>query len=107
MAAHAAKANASFFAAQPLFLKQCSRPTYLSFVREHFPHLTTDYEKRFKDRDFADKAYREELQLAVKRSCQKHGLAPRSSDALLTRDVGVRKIPPASSRGVAQTVLFA
>ncbi|GAC1366582.1 MAG: hypothetical protein NVSMB3_15260 [Acidobacteriaceae bacterium] len=40
MASRAAEARASFFAAEPLFLKSCSRPTFLSFVREHFPHLS-------------------------------------------------------------------
>ena len=43
MARQAAAGRASFFAAQPLFLKSCSRPTYLSFVREHFPHLLDLY----------------------------------------------------------------
>ena len=43
MAARAAEARASFFAAEPLFLKSCSRATYFSFVREHFPHLVPDY----------------------------------------------------------------
>ncbi len=47
MAGLAAAARASFFAAEPLFLKSCSRPTFLSFVREHFPQLEADYAVRF------------------------------------------------------------
>ncbi|ODU55727.1 MAG: radical SAM protein, partial [Granulicella sp. SCN 62-9] len=43
MARRAAAVGANFLAANPLFLKPCSRPTYLSFVREHFPALEEDY----------------------------------------------------------------
>lgn len=111
MAARASEARASFFAAQPLFLKSCSRPTFLSFVREHFPHLAADYETRFADRAFADAPYRRVLEHMVGRACRKYGLAPRSSDALLTRDAGSTRKPPASARplvsGNSQAELFA
>ena len=43
----AANAGASFLGGHPLFLKSCSRPTWLSFVREHFPDLAGDYDRRF------------------------------------------------------------
>ena len=107
MAALAAEARASFFAAQPLFLKSCSRPNFLSFVREHFPHLADAYAARFSDRDFADGPYRRALELMVSRACRKHGLAARSSDALLTRDVGSPRKPAAGVSHKLQTVLFA
>nr|WP_089410284.1 radical SAM protein [Granulicella rosea] len=96
MAQRAAAVGASFFAAQPLFLKPCSRPTYLSFVREHFPQLLKDHEERFAERDFADKPYRERLATLVAQACSRHGLRPRSSDALLTKDVGQDRRPPAT-----------
>jgi DNA repair photolyase len=105
MAKLAAEANASFFAAEPLFLKSCSRPTFLSFVREHFPALVADYESRFATRDFADQSYRRTLAERVRAACRKHGVSPRSTDALLTRDVGKRRPTPAG--GVAQARLFA
>ena len=38
--------------------------------------------------DFADAPYRQRLALMVKLACRKYGLRERSSDALLTRDVG-------------------
>ncbi|MGI4831644.1 MAG: SPL family radical SAM protein [Janthinobacterium lividum] len=88
VAKRAAAANASFLAAQPLFLKSCSRPTWLSFVREHFPHLTGDYDRRFAMADFADGTYRRQMAAMLRRVCKRHGLAERSTDALLTRDVG-------------------
>jgi DNA repair photolyase len=89
MARQAAAARASFFSAQPLFLKPCSRPTYLSFVREHFPALEADYAKRFGDRDFATPKYSRELARMVEAACRRYGLGRRSSDALLSRELPV------------------
>ncbi|HEY2038335.1 MAG TPA: radical SAM protein, partial [Edaphobacter sp.] len=77
MARHAAEANASFFAANPLFLKPCSRPTYLSFVREHFPHLVADYHRRFDHADFASKDYAQHLSRIVSEARERHGLYRR------------------------------
>ena len=84
----AAEAGSSFFAGYPLFLKSCSRPTWQSFVREHFPHLIGDYDRRFAGADFADGAYRRQMAATLRRLCQRYGLAERSTDALLTRDAG-------------------
>lgn len=106
MASLAAAARASFFAAEPLFLKSCSRPTFLSFVREHFPHLVRDYETRFATDDFATPAYRRQLAALVETACRNHGLQRRSTDALLTRDVGLPK-PPIGAGAKVQAVLFA
>lgn len=92
MACRAAEAGASFFAAQPLFLKPCSRPTYLSFVREHFPALEAEYTARFAAADFAARPYRQRMERIVATACRKYRIAERSTDAVLTRDVGpVRK----------------
>lgn len=88
MARLSAEAGASFFAAMPLFLKSCSRPTYFQFVRDHFPHLQVTYLERFRDMDFADRPYRERLNALVKASCRRHGLRERLTDTLLTRDAG-------------------
>lgn len=90
VARRAATAGASFFAAQPLFLKACSRPTYLSFVREHFPALEAEYATQFGQADFVSRAYRERMGEMVEKVCRRYGLGRRSTDALLTRvpDVG-------------------
>jgi DNA repair photolyase len=90
MARAAAESRASFFAANPLFLKPCSRPTYLSFVRQHFPQLVKEYDARFGTADFATPAYAKQLADRVERACRRYGLRLRSSDALLTRDTGFR-----------------
>jgi DNA repair photolyase len=105
MARLAAEAGASFFAAQPLFLKSCSRPTYLQFVEQHFPALVPDYARRFAHDDFAAGPYRRELARLVEAACRRYGLRERSSDALLTRDPGRRT--PRPVRFELQQNLFA
>ena len=107
MAARAAEARASFFAAEPLFLKSCSRPTFLSFVREHFPALVETYAARFAVDDFAGAGYRQELAGMVERACRAHGLQQRSTDALLTRDVGLERRSPVGEGVGGQARLFA
>jgi DNA repair photolyase len=109
----AAAAGASFLGAHPLFLKSCSRPTWLSFVREHFPHLAGDYERRYAAADFVDGTYRNRMATILRQLCRKHGLGERSSDALLTREMdatpaAVRKSPTAVPRPAdPQAMLFA
>jgi DNA repair photolyase len=109
LARRASAVGASFFAAHPLFLKPCSRPTYLSFVREHFPSLEADYDRRFAHADFASKAYSARLAEMVDAACRRHGLRQRwSGDALLTKnDDGGRRTPQRSVGVVPQQRLFA
>jgi DNA repair photolyase len=107
MAQRAAAVGASFFAAHPLFLKPCSRPTYLSFVHEHFPSLEADYAKRFAHADFASPDYRRRLATMVDEACRRHGLGKRSSDALLTRNESGGKRPPDRAGAPVQRRLFA
>ncbi|WP_263415471.1 SPL family radical SAM protein [Terriglobus albidus] len=97
--------GACFFAANPLFLKPCSRPTYLSFVHEHFPDLEPEYARRFQDRDFADKAYATRLSAMVSAICRKHGLNKRAMDSLLSQETA-QKIPSAAVREPVQRQLF-
>jgi DNA repair photolyase len=98
VASRAAAANASFLKAHPLFLKSCSRPTYLSFVREHFPHLADDYARQFATRDFVDAEYSDKMRTRVREICSKYGLTQRSSDVLVAID------PEAFGRKQAQGV---
>jgi DNA repair photolyase len=88
MAALAKAADASFFSAQPLFLKPCSRATYLEFVEEHFPALQEEYERRFAEAEFASAAYTRRMREMVRVVTERHGLSARLSDSLLTRDGG-------------------
>ena len=107
MAGLASASRASFFVAEPLFLKSCSRPTFLGFVREHFPHLLADYETRFASDDFATPAYRRELARRLAEACRRHGLGRRSTDAILTRDFGAQRHQPAGVATRRQAALFA
>ncbi|HEX3661554.1 MAG TPA: radical SAM protein [Acidobacteriaceae bacterium] len=77
MARRAKKAGACFFAAQPLFLKPCSKGVFLRFVREHFPALEPMYAARYGDRAFVSKAYRERVAALVKAVVKRHGLEAR------------------------------
>ena len=102
-------ADASFLAGEPLFLKPCSRPTYLRFLAEHFPHLEEDCRRRFEHADFVDRSYREKMAALVARVCARHRIPPRSTDALLTRDVGAhaRRTPASSPPAPLTGRLFA
>jgi DNA repair photolyase len=57
----AAQAGASFIAAGALFLKPCSRPTFMAFVREHFPAQLDAYEKRYGTNAFVSPEYRRRI----------------------------------------------
>ena len=107
----AAAAGASFLGAHPLFLKSCSRPTWLSFVREHYPALVPDYTRRYATADFTDATYRATMATTIRQLCRKHNLGERSSDALLTRHVysasSAERKSPASVTAPAQASLFA
>ena len=108
LARRASAAGASFFAAHPLFLKPCSRPTYLSFVREHFPSLQADYAKRFAHADFASRSYSAKLAQMVGLACRRYGLQQRwSDDALLTTSQHGRRTPPQRAVVPNQERLFA
>jgi DNA repair photolyase len=108
LARRASAVGASFFSAHPLFLKPCSRPTYLSFVREHFPSLQADYAKRFAHADFASRSYSAKLAEMVGIACRRYGLRQRwSDDALLTTSQHGRRTPPQRAVIPSQKRLFA
>jgi DNA repair photolyase len=96
MAELSRQARACFLHANPLFLKPCSKETYLAFIREHFPALEPMYRTRYEDSAFVPKAYAERCRDLLRAACKKHGIGQRSpnslnDDQLLTRSIG---IPP-------------
>ncbi len=107
VARRAAAAGASFFAAEPLFLKACSRPTTLSFVREHFPALEAEYVTQFGRADFVSKEYRERMAVFVAKVCRRYGLGQRSTDALLTRVPDGERRPVEGVRGMPEQMRLA
>lgn len=72
--AQAAKAaDALFLHASALFLKPCSKPVFVAFIAENFPHLLRHYQERFADRAFVTTAYRKRLQEMLRVVRRKYG----------------------------------
>lgn len=71
------QAGASFLSAQPLFLKPCSKGTFLAFVHQHFPALEADYAKRYETEAFVSKAYQSRIGDIVAAVTRKYGLSRR------------------------------
>jgi DNA repair photolyase len=92
MARKAKAADASFFAAAPLFLKPCSKRTFLTFIHEHFPELDLSYAKRYAEDAFVSRAYQKRMRDLVEAVTRKYRLGRRFTDALLTRDAGLEAI---------------
>jgi DNA repair photolyase len=76
----ASEAGANFLAAQPLFLKPCSKATFLAFIHDHFPELDTSYAQRYETEAFVSKAYQKRVSDLVAAMTRKHGLSRRFSD---------------------------
>jgi DNA repair photolyase len=70
----AATAGAVHIYANPLFLKPCSAAVFLPFLKDHFPHLVPDYEKRFKERAFLPVAYRKRISALMAALREKYGI---------------------------------
>jgi DNA repair photolyase len=82
----AAEAGASFFAAGALFLKPCSLPTFLAFVRDHFPAQLAAYEKRYSTSAFVSTAYRQRVAELVASICWEFKLGKRYTFEAASRD---------------------
>jgi len=76
----AAGAGASFFTAGALFLKPCSLPTFLAFVRENFPEQLASYEKRYAQSAFVSAAYRRRVSELVDSIRREYKLGQRHID---------------------------
>jgi DNA repair photolyase len=74
----AAAAKASHIYANPLFLKPCSAAVFLPFLKEHFPQLAPEYEKRFKDKTFLPSAYRKRISGLFGKLRAKYGIIRES-----------------------------
>ncbi len=86
VAREAARAGASFFSAEPLFLKACSRETFFRFIEEEFPALRRLYADRFREDAFQSPAYAARVRAMVAATARRHGLQHRSMNAILTRE---------------------
>jgi DNA repair photolyase len=75
-----AAADASFFAAGALFLKPCSQPTFLGFVREHFPEQLAAYQNRYAKSAFVSAEYRQRIAELVDSICREYKLGKRHAE---------------------------
>lgn len=102
MAKQAKAVDASFLAANPLFLKPCSKGTFLSFVHQHFPALEADYKKRYGEDAFVSKAYQKRIADLLAAAVKKYGLGQRRGDTLAS----VREIVPGNALPMQQQLLW-
>lgn len=89
----AASAGASFFAANALFLKPCSQPTFFRFVRDHFPEKVGEYERRYGTSAFVSPEYRRRIADVVESVCREHKLGKRYMEYLATGQASSGKMP--------------
>jgi DNA repair photolyase len=80
MCRRASEAGASFLSASPLFLKPCSKSTFLTFVHEHFPELDASYAKRYETEAFVSTAYQKRVRELVASVTRKYGLSRRFTE---------------------------
>jgi DNA repair photolyase len=73
----AAGAGASFLFAGALFLKPCSQPTFLNFVREHFPQQLESYKRRYASSAFVSAEYRNRIKELVESIRSEYKLGQR------------------------------
>jgi DNA repair photolyase len=91
----ASEAGASFLSAQPLFLKPCSKGTFLHFVHEHFPELEAGYAKRYATEAFVSKAYAKRVSDMVAAVTRRYGLARRFGEDMGQRIAWEKTAGPA------------
>lgn len=80
MAKRAKEVDANFLAANPLFLKPCSKGTFLAFVKQYFPALEASYEKRYAEDAFVSKAYSKRISDMLAAVVRKYGLGVRQDE---------------------------
>lgn len=76
----AAAHGANFFAAGALFLKPCSQPTFLKFVRDNFPGQVAGYERRYGAGAFVSAEYRKRIAALVDTLCREFKLGRRYAE---------------------------
>ncbi|HUA96723.1 MAG TPA: radical SAM protein [Terracidiphilus sp.] len=82
----AAGAGAEFLVAGALFLKPCSLPTFLKFVKENFPGHLESYQRRYGTRAFVSAEYRKRVAGIVAAICGKYGLGRKRTEEPYAED---------------------
>ena len=92
----ASNAGACFLFAGALFLKPCSLPTFLAFVREHFPAQLAAYERRYAASAFVSAAYRQRVTELVNSICREFKLGKRYTFEDAGSELGLQEMGPDS-----------
>lgn len=90
----AAAHGANFFAAGTLFLKPCSRPTFLKFVHENFPGQLAAYQRRYGAGAFVSAEYRKRIANLVDAICKEYKLGKRYADQAGAEPERVAELQP-------------
>ncbi len=90
----AAGAGACFLAAGALFLRPCSKPTFMVFVREHFPGHVSAYEKRYGNNAFVSPEYRKRLADLVDSIRREYKLGMRYMPEADAAEAAARNVEP-------------
>ncbi|MBC7926153.1 MAG: radical SAM protein [Bryobacteraceae bacterium] len=77
VAAAGKAAGASYFVAQPLFLKPCAREAFFPMLEQQFPHLVRRYRERYARESYLKGAYPEMLAERVRSVREEYGLTNR------------------------------
>jgi DNA repair photolyase len=77
LVAAAAKADAKYIFANPLFLKPCSASIFLPFLEKEFPQLVESYRQRYAQKAFLPPAYGKRLSELMKTLRARHGIHNR------------------------------
>jgi DNA repair photolyase len=85
MCRRARDVDANFMSANPLFLKPCSKSTFLAFIHENFPQLEAGYAKRYETEAFVSKAYQKRIRELVSAVTHKYGLGRRFDEGVRLR----------------------
>ncbi|MCS7023975.1 MAG: radical SAM protein [Bryobacteraceae bacterium] len=76
------EAGASYFGANPLFLRPCSKQVMLSLIEQRFPKLLARYQTLFRRADFLDENYAHQVRKRVEAVRREFRLAPCPEDYL-------------------------
>jgi len=87
----ASQAHANFMFAGALFLKPCSKPTFMSFVREHFPAQLAAYEQRYGANAFVSPEYRKRITDLVDAIRREYKLGVRYSEEVSVAEASLQR----------------
>ena len=90
----AKRADATYWTANPLFLKSAARERMMPFLTAQFPHLAARYQTHYRRGAYVSARYRDWLGVKLERIRRKHGLASQIPSSSRASGVAGGPIPP-------------